>query len=221
MTKDNKIKLTVSVLILSFLIYRFVKKNKERKAELEAKNKAAEKAAKDAVEQMRKDHEERTDPYNITEGERDKIIADFKALLNTRFPDTFIDETEYADKAFFDYLEPIIGERKLSVCFLKNFNTVVSRIQGINLEYDFEINHIDECDYIKKGDKGSEINKLKETLNLLFDDNQLYADGNYNKGLYEITEILFQNTAVFSNQTEEGKICKEFIINIHNLISKI
>ena len=158
----------------------------------------------------------------ISKNEKIIVVGEFKTLVNRLLPSKFQNETDIADDAFYEVVYPIFGNN-ISIELLKITNTLFARILNIDLNYEYRKNYCEtpDADCIQKGDKATEVNMLKESINKIYNDNQLYEDGNYTRELHHLIVRLFYNTPVFSDYNNQGRICKEYIQVLHKLVTNI
>ena len=130
--------------------------------------------------------------------------SDFMIFVSQQFDDTNIADGD-----------------KLSVDFVKDFNIIIGKL--IKADFKFKPNIKDfnytDAETIKKGGRAKECEKLAESLNYIFGKKILDVKGNYTNELYDITSEIFKGTSIYNDENKDGRITKEFINNLYNLLN--
>jgi len=162
-------------------------------------------------------------------GDECELIKQFKMSLNYLGGASYFDELSTYSILDEDQIIPLLkntthfaNESKgLRKSFLYDFNLAIANILEVT---DFPLREF-KYEYtggvLNKGDKGSDVSKLQELLNLLlYKDEPRQITGTYDKETYAIVVKLFKGTTALIG-SDTGTLSKEFINNFSIIISNL
>jgi len=76
-----------------------------------------------------------------------------------------------------------------------------------------------ECNWIKKGDKGKDVLKLNDVVNILT--NSKNENALFTKEFGKTIDKVFLGTQVYDNSTNEHKVCKDWVYSVYTIIENL
>ena len=162
-------------------------------------------------------------------GEDCELIKQFKMSLNFLGGASYFDELPTLSAEDSDKIMPLLKNTThflnenngLRKSFLYDFNKTVANVLEVT---DFpirEFNYEYSSGVINKGDKGSDVNKLQELLNLiLYKEEPMQVTGTYDKEMYDVVIKTFKGITALIDEGS-GTLSKEFVNNFSIIIGNL
>lgn len=158
-----------------------------------------------------------------------ELIRQFKMSLNYLGGAPYLDELPTFSPEDRDKIVRIIKNTThfenengaLRKSFLYDFNITIANVLGATDFPQRDFNYEYTGGVINKGDKGNEVRKLQELLNLLYYKSEAREiTGVYDKETYAIVIKTFKGTTALIDESA-GTLSKEFVNNLSTIISNL